>query len=219
MEALWSFMQTDLGLHHLGLFVLAGWALNLTPGPDVFYMVTSALRGGWRSGLLAVAGISAGCLVHVLATTLGLGALLATSATAFTLLKWVGAAYLVWMGLHMLRAKPVAIDVEQAPSLAPRTVFVRGFLSNALNPKVALFFVAFLPQFIHADAPLATWGFALLGVLFTVNALPIGLGYVALAAWLAQRRALMARTLHGVERMAGLMLIGFGAKLALAERV
>ncbi len=218
MNTLLHFIQADLGLHHLGLFVLAGWALNLTPGPDVFYMVTSALRGGWRVGLLAVAGISAGCLVHVAGATLGLGALLMASATAFTVVKWIGAAYLVWMGVQMLRAKPTELSAAQPQAMSAKAVFVGGFLSNALNPKVALSFVAFLPQFVHADAPQATLGIAALGLLFTVNALPIALGYVALAAWLSQRRALMARTLNGVERAAGALFIGFGVKLALTER-
>ena len=92
--------------HHLLLFIAAGWLLNLTPGPDVFYIATHALRSGVRAGIVAGLGITAGCFVHVAAAALGVGALLATSATAFSVLKWVGAAYLVWMGVRMLRARP-----------------------------------------------------------------------------------------------------------------
>ncbi|WP_377702934.1 LysE family translocator, partial [Paracidovorax citrulli] len=92
--------------HHLLLFVAAGWLLNLTPGPDVFYIATHALRSGARAGIVAGLGVTAGCFVHVAAAALGVGALLATSATAFSVLKWAGAAYLVWMGVRMLRARP-----------------------------------------------------------------------------------------------------------------
>lgn len=98
--------MADLGIHHLTLFILAGWALNLVPGPDVFYMVTHALKGSWRAGTVAAAGIFAGCLVHVFAATVGLSALIASSATAFTIVKVLGAAYLVYVGFKMLTSKP-----------------------------------------------------------------------------------------------------------------
>jgi threonine/homoserine/homoserine lactone efflux protein len=217
----------DLGIQNLWLFVVAGWALNLTPGPDVFYMVTHSLKSGWRAGVVAAAGISAGCCVHVAAATVGLSALVTASASAFTLLKWAGAAYLVYVGWHMLTSKsnPNATNVVASHAVFQRAegqidykkVFLQGFYTNVLNPKVALFFLAFLPQFISPASAHPTLAFLFLGVLFNVNSIPVSLGYVTLAAWVSQRSGLVQRGMQGLERAAGALFIGFGIKLALSE--
>ena len=141
------------------MFMAAGWLLNLTPGPDVLYIVTNGLSGGVRAGLVAALGITAGCFVHIFAAALGVSALLGASATAFTVLKWAGALYLLYVGWQLLWSKaPAAMHVvashganTEVKSL--RTIFVKGFWTNVLNPKVALFFLAFVPQFIAPDAP------------------------------------------------------------------
>ncbi len=200
------------------LFIVAGWLLNLTPGPDVLYIVSNSLRGGARAGMVAALGIFAGCFVHVAIATVGLGALLAASAMAFTVVKFVGAAYLLWMGVRLLRASTPG----WAPAAAPAEpdlgrVFRRGFLTNVLNPKVALFFLAFLPQFIAPDASHKTLAFLALGVLFSFNALPVTLGYAWLAAWAANRVQLVHRTMHWLDRAAGVLFVGFGLKLALTD--
>jgi threonine/homoserine/homoserine lactone efflux protein len=205
---------------HLGWFVLAGWLLNLTPGPDVLYIVSNALRQGARAGLVAALGITAGCFVHIFAAALGVGALLATSATAFTVLKWAGAAYLAVMGVRLLLSKaPAAIelDAESGTKAAFKDIFFQGFLTNALNPKVAVFFLAFVPQFIAPGAEHKTWAFIALGVLFNVNAIPINFGYAALAGWASQRLVVVQRGMHWLDRLAGVMFIGFGVKLALTD--
>lgn len=200
------------------LFIAAGWLLNLTPGPDVLYIVSNSLRGGVRAGMVAALGIFAGCFVHVAIATVGLGALLATSATAFTVVKFIGAAYLLWMGVRLLRASTPGWTPEAAPAEPDlRRVFRRGFLTNVLNPKVALFFLAFLPQFIAPDASHKTLAFLALGVLFSVNALPVTLGYAWLAAWAADRVSLVRRAMHWLDRAAGVLFIGFGLKLALTD--
>jgi RhtB (resistance to homoserine/threonine) family protein len=215
----------DLGLQNLWLFILAGWALNLTPGPDVFYMVTHSLKSGWRAGVVAAAGVLAGCLVHVTAATVGLSALITASATAFTALKWVGAAYLVYVGWKMLRSQPNPIAMNSIANYAMNTpansqfgyknVFQQGFLTNALNPKVALFFLAFLPQFISPASAHTSLAFLALGLLFILNSVPVVLGYVFLAAWVSQRASALQRGMHWLERAAGLLFIGFGIRLAL----
>lgn len=210
------------------MFMAAGWLLNLTPGPDVLYIVSSALKNGVRAGAVAALGIVSGCLVHVFAAALGVGALLAASATAFTVLKWVGAAYLVWMGVKLLAAPggswtvPTAADRVMNPSAAARAVdlgrvFRQGFLTNVLNPKVALFFLAFVPQFIAPGTPDKVTAFLLLGLLFSLNSLPINLGYAWVAGWASRRIGTVQRTLHAMDRAAGLMFIGFGLKLALSD--
>jgi RhtB (resistance to homoserine/threonine) family protein len=205
------------------MFIAAGWLLNLTPGPDVLFIVSHALKSGVRAGLVAALGIVCGCFVHVFAAALGVGALLATSATAFTVLKWVGGAYLVWMGLRLLLSRPGVsriVPAEPVPHQARadlRQIYLRGFLTNVLNPKVALFFLAFVPQFIAPDAPDKVTVFLLLGLLFNLNSLPINFGYAWLAAWAARRVQLVQRTLHWLDRVAGAMFLGFGLKLAMSD--
>jgi RhtB (resistance to homoserine/threonine) family protein len=206
-------------LHSLVLFVVAGWLLNLTPGPDVLYIVSSSLKSGVKAGLVAALGITSGCFVHVLAAALGVSALLAASATAFTVLKWIGAAYLLWVGVKLLRAKPAQWHVDAAPpGPAPRLrqVFMGAFWTNVLNPKVAMFFLAFVPQFIAPETSDKALAFVALGALFNVNSLPVNFGWAAAAAWMARQGAIQ-RGMHWLDRVAGAMFIGFGAKLALTD--
>ncbi|NMM86746.1 lysine transporter LysE [Rhodococcus sp. SRB_17] len=205
------------------LFIAAGLLLNLTPGPDVLYIVANALRSGARAGMVAACGITAGCFVHIFAAALGVSALLAASGTAFTLLKWVGAAYLVYVGLRMLLAPaPAAISSGAAgagteSAAALKGIFLRGFWTNALNPKVALFFLAFVPQFIAPGTPHKPLAFLLLGLLFNFNGLWVNLGWALAAAWLGRHAGRVARALHWLERGAGLLFVGFGARLALSD--
>jgi len=205
------------------MFIAAGWLLNLTPGPDVLYIVSSALRSGVRAGLVAALGIVSGCFVHVFAAALGVGALLATSATAFTALKWIGAAYLMWMGIQLLFAKGGGSSIVPADAAREhrpadlRRIYRRGFLTNVLNPKVALFFLAFVPQFIAPGTPDKVAAFLLLGLLFSLNSLPINFGYAWLAGWASRRVGAVQRALHGMDRAAGVMFVGFGLKLAMSD--
>ncbi|MEZ5607749.1 MAG: LysE family translocator [Burkholderiaceae bacterium] len=218
-------------LHTLMLFIAAGLLLNLTPGPDVMYISAHAMRSGLRAGAVAALGISAGCVVHVSAAALGLSALLAASSTAFALLKWLGALYLAWVGVQMLRAamRQNTIDTiaDRANgtsaggqfdlNLPLRTVFRRGFLTNVLNPKVALFFLAFVPQFIAHDAAHPTLAFAALGLLFTFNSTWVNLGWAWAASWVAGRARMLARVTRWLDGVAGAVFIAFAAKLALTE--
>lgn len=213
-------------IDQLLLFVAAGLLLNLTPGPDVLYIVSNALRAGARAGMVAALGITAGCFVHIFAAAVGVSALMAASATAFTVLKWLGTTYLVYMGLGLLFSNTqnaIKIEANEAYSTGTtghkrlRTIFLRGFWTNALNPKVALFFLAFLPQFIApsvANKPLA---FLLLGLLFSFNGLWVNIGWALAAAWLADRATLVQRSMHWLDRVAGVLFVSFGIKLALTE--
>jgi len=219
------------------MFMLAGVLLNLTPGPDVLYIVNQSLRGGVRQGLVAAWGITTGCFVHVAAAALGLGAVLATSAEAFNLIKWIGAAYLLWIGARLLWGTSQALG---GASAAPRhavqghfaqhlsgpasqeatgmsAVFFGAFATNALNPKVALFFLAFVPQFIPAQASDPAWSFVLLGCLFNLNSLLVCMGWALAAAWLAQKAHWLQRSMRQLDRLAGLLFVGFGLRLALTD--
>jgi len=214
--------------HQLLVFIAAGWLLNLTPGPDVLYIVSNALRSGVRAGIVAGLGITAGCFVHIFAAAVGVGALLAASATAFTVLKWVGAAYLLWMGVRMLFAKAsgdggsgaaiAAAQAAPAAAVSLRSVFMGGFWTNVLNPKVAIFFLAFMPQFIAPGTDSKALAFVLLGVLFNLNAIPVNVGWALAAGFMARRVGAVQRGMHWLDRVAGAMFIGFGLKLAFSDR-
>jgi threonine/homoserine/homoserine lactone efflux protein len=174
------------GTHDFLLFVAAGVLLNITPGPDMLYIIGRSTTQGWRAGAAAALGIGAGCVVHIAAAALGLSAVLAASATAFTILKIVGAAYLVYVGISLIRSSRFSSLETPEVAFVPttlRTVFVQGFLTNVLNPKVALFFLAFLPQFINADAPSKALAFLFLGAVFNFN----GTLWNLLVAWSAAR--------------------------------
>ena len=174
------------GTHDFLLFVAAGVLLNITPGPDMLYIIGRSTTQGWRAGAAAALGIGAGCVVHIAAAALGLSAVLAASASAFTILKIVGAAYLVYVGISLIRSSRFSPLETPEVAFVPttlRTVFVQGFLTNVLNPKVALFFLAFLPQFINSDAPSKALAFLFLGAVFNFN----GTLWNLLVAWSAAR--------------------------------
>ncbi len=227
------FTEAMLDAQQVLMFMLAGVLLNVTPGPDVLYIVNQSLRGGVQRGLVAAWGITAGCFVHVAAAALGLGAVLATSADAFNLIKWIGAAYLLWMGGrllwrtcqaagHEVAAQPVAVAGQASDSPSQEasglwTVFFGAFATNALNPKVALFFLAFVPQFIPARAPDPAWSFVLLGCLFNLNSWLVCMGWAVAASWLAHRSNWLQRGMRHLDRLTGVLFVGFGLKLALTD--
>jgi threonine/homoserine/homoserine lactone efflux protein len=204
------------------MFIAAGWLLNLTPGPDVLFIATRSLKHGVRAGLVAALGIVSGCFVHVFAAALGVGALLATSSTAFTVLKWLGAGYLAWMGLRLLLAKGARSSLPRGAELSPEPadlwrVYRQGLLTNVLNPKVALFFLAFVPQFIAPGSDDKVTVFLLLGLLFALSSLPINFGYAWLAGWAARRVGAVQHAMRWMDRAAGLMFVGFGLSLAMSD--
>ncbi|HTH79000.1 MAG TPA: LysE family translocator [Ramlibacter sp.] len=209
-------------LHQLLLFVAAGLLLNLTPGPDVLYIVTNSLRSGAKAGVMAALGINAGCFVHIFAAALGVSALLAASATAFMVLKWLGAIYLLYIGGKLLLARSpdaaqdLAAIARSQPPMPLRSVFLGGFWTNVLNPKVAIFFLAFVPQFIPTGLDHKAIAFIALGALFNINSVFVNAGWAAAAAWMARREAVQ-RGMHWLDRVAGAMFIAFGLKLALTQ--
>jgi threonine/homoserine/homoserine lactone efflux protein len=209
------------GVHDLALFALTVLIVNATPGVDTAFTLVSTLRGGVKAGLAAAAGITAGCIVHTLGAAFGLAALMAASATAFTVIKWVGAAYLAWLALGMLREGLSPGAASTWPAAATPTgalsLFHRGFLTNVLNPKVALFFLALLPQFIDADAPHKTGAFLFLGAWFVVQGFLFLAAFVLLVAPL--RRWQPGPGLRrGLNLASGGVFALLAARLAVAER-
>ena len=209
------------GTQHLWLFIVSGLLLNITPGPDSLFIMARSATQGWRAGFVACWGVGSGVFVHVFAAALGLSALLATSATAFAVVKVMGAAYLVWIGLGMLRAKAggAADVVDAAPRvIAYRDIFRQGFLTNVLNPKVALFFLAFVPQFIAPDAPSKPLAFIVLGTIFDINGMLWCHALALFTAFASRRLNVGAAVGRWLNRTMGAVFVALGAKLALAAR-
>jgi threonine/homoserine/homoserine lactone efflux protein len=208
-----------LGIHEFWLFILSGLLLNITPGPDTAYILGRSIQLGWRGGAAAAIGICTGCLVHVFAAAIGLSALLMASSTAFAVLKLAGAAYLLFTGIAMLlwRSRPLVEVVAQGDETSLRQVFWQGALTNVLNPKVALFFLAFLPQFVAADSPHKTAAFLLLGGIFIFNSTLWCLGIAAFAARAASSIRRSDGGMVWINRVLGGLFVYLGFRVAMLE--
>ena len=209
------------GIHDLPLFIVSGLLLNIAPGPDSLLIMARSAQQGWRAGAAAALGIGAGTLVHITAAALGLSALLATSAAAFTVLKLLGAAYLLYVGIGLLRTRATTSVSPRADAIAPlplSSIFRQGLLTNVLNPKVALFFLAFVPQFIAPDSPDKALAFVVLGSIFNVNGTLWCLALAAFTAGASSRIRLPARAGVWLNRTIGALMLSLGVKLALSSR-
>jgi threonine/homoserine/homoserine lactone efflux protein len=200
----------------LGLFAVAAFLLLITPGPAVLYIVTRSMDQGRRAGLVSVAGVHAGTLVHIGAAAAGLSAVLTASALAFSVVKYLGAAYLVYLGVRRLLDRSVAAAPADVPAVRLRRAFVDGFVVNLLNPKTALFFLAFLPQFVDVERGHVGSQILVLGLMF------VGLGLVtdglyALGAGSAGRWLRASPRFLASERwVSGGMYIGLGVAATFA---
>ncbi|MYN19511.1 LysE family transporter [Rugamonas sp. FT107W] len=216
------------GIHDLTLFIVSGLLLNIMPGPDSLLIMTRSATQGWHAGSAAALGIGAGTMIHIIAAALGLSALLATSAAAFTAVKWIGAAYIVYVGIGMLRARlraeaddAAAAEIAvrgAAQPLAYRKIFFQGFLTNVLNPKVALFFLAFVPQFISADSASKPLAFIVLGCIFNFNGMLWCNGLAVFTAFASARLKVKPLAALWLNRVTGGLFLALGLRLALAEQ-
>lgn len=223
-----------LGTHSLGVFAATVFVVNATPGVDMMFTLAKTLRHGVAGGVAAALGIVAGCVVHTLVAAFGLAALLAASATAFALVKWAGAAYLVWLAIGMLRARgaPTSAPVDAtagAPGGDAATppdratgrllgrLFRQGLLTNVLNPKIAIFFLALLPQFIDAGAADKLVAFLFLGAWFVLQGALFMIAFVLLVAPLRRWRA-SAAWRRGLNAAGAAIFVWLAARLALVER-
>ncbi|MCH1918722.1 LysE family translocator [Shewanella sp. A3A] len=208
------------GIHDLALFILSGFLLNLAPGPDSLLIMAKTGARGWRAGSVTTFGICSGMFVHIVAAALGLSALLASSALAFTVIKIAGGAYLIYMGVKALLSK--ASSNSGAPTVnasqSYRQMYLQGFMTNALNPKVALFFLAFVPQFIAHDASNKALAFIILGLIFCINSLIYCHILVGLTAIARQKIKSNGKITAILNKVLGTLFISLGVKLALASR-
>ena len=199
------------------LFIGVSWALILAPGPDMLYVITRGIAHGRRAGILSAIGVVCGILVHTTAAALGLTLILQTSALAFLLVKYIGAAYLIYLGIKSWRDNSTLSLQTPVPTVTSSAVFWQGVLSNVLNPKIAIFFLAFLPQFVDKGSSSVAWQMIFLGVTFACFGLCFLLvvGYFSgtIGRWLTHRR----QYTQSLQRLAGGILIGLGIRLAFTE--
>lgn len=212
----------DYSWAHWLTFFGAAFALEIAPGPDLLFIAAQTGRHGRGHGFAAMFGLWTGALVHVAATVLGLAAILARSAVAFSIIKWVGAAYLVWLGCQSLLAAQRGGDDVETPAASPApsrwAAYRQGILVDLLNPKVALFFLAFIPQFVVDGAGPVAAQLALHGLLLFAVAAVIEPALIVLGDRLMRLLKGRRRLAAWAERGVGAIFIGLGARLAAAHR-
>jgi threonine/homoserine/homoserine lactone efflux protein len=198
-----------------GLFFTAAFILAITPGPGIFYVLTRSIKGGRREGFASAMGTAVGGFVHVIAAALGLSAILATSAVAFGVVKYAGAAYLIYLGLRTLLNRDGVAETAVFTQTSNRTAFYQGITTEALNPKTALFFLAFIPQFINPDGQVF-WSFIVLGTISVLLNTSADFIVAILADPISRQLKKSARLRTGQRLFSGLALIALGTFVALA---
>jgi len=201
------------------LFAFASLVLNITPGNDMLYVATRSASQGVKAGIVSSLGVAGGCIVHLLAAVIGLSAIIANSAVAFDIIKYIGAAYLVYLGIRSFLSKQNKFNLNDKIEKKPLSkLFWQGVFTNVLNPKVALFFLAFLPQFIHPEKGNAALQILILGLWFnfsgTIVNIIVAMLFGKLGNWLADKQAFI----KWQSKITGLLLVGLGIKVALSSR-
>jgi threonine/homoserine/homoserine lactone efflux protein len=200
------------------VFFITSIILIITPGQDMILVMSRSISQGWKAGVSTAAGVSVGLLGHTILATLGLGALLRTSEVLFTAMKLIGGAYLFYLGIKLIRNGHSGLNINNLPSASLRKMFFQGILSNISNPKIAIFYFAYLPQFIPSSAENPTTLLFVLGSAFALLTFfikgPIGYGAGILSGWLRSRPSVIG----WVNRSSGMVLIGLGLRLALERR-
>ena len=206
------------GIENYFGFVIAGILLNITPGNDTVYVLTRSIAQGKKAGIYSVLGISAGCLVHILFAALGLSTILSTSAFAFSIVKYVGVVYLTYLGIKMIIDKS-SLDINLSENSTEQNfkTFYQGALTNIFNPKVALFFLSFLPQFINTDVASNAFPFLILGLTFLTTGTLWCLFLAYSASFLSSRLNKNKNIEKYLKKISGLVFILLGIKLALTK--
>jgi threonine/homoserine/homoserine lactone efflux protein len=198
-------------------FLVAALALNLAPGPDMLYVIGRSVGQGRKAGVVSAIGIFAGCWVHILAAAVGIAALLRSSPMAFNVVRYAGAAYLLYLGVKMI-AQRSRLETQQLPSESLSNIFRQGVITNLLNPKVALFFLAFLPQFVDARRGSVALQILFLGLVFNLGGTLVNLGVAYAGGTLGDLLRRSPRFALVQKWFTGLVFIGLGARLAWQRR-
>lgn len=204
---------------NLYLFFITSLLLNLTPGNDMLYVASRSVSQGVRAGIVSALGVFVGCFVHILAAVLGLSIIISRSAYLFQLIKFAGVGYLIYLGIRALLAKPSDNKTEEKPAKAKYWALLKqGALTNALNPKVAIFFLSFLPQFVDPASPVLKWQLLTLGIWFAAQGTLV---LVIVACILGKTKDFFNKNPKAwaiQEKITGLILIGLGIKIAFAAK-
>ena len=208
-----------ISLNDFLLFAFASLMLNITPGNDMLYVATRSTSQGIKAGIVSAIGITGGCIVHLMAAVVGLSAIIANSAIAFDIIKYAGAAYLIYLGIKAFLSKQNNFNVDSnIQKLSLTGLFWQGVLTNVLNPKVALFFLAFLPQFIHPEKGNTSMQILLLGLWFnfsgTIVNVMVAVLFGKLGNWLSDKQGFV----KWQNKVTGFLLVGLGIKIALSSR-
>jgi threonine/homoserine/homoserine lactone efflux protein len=203
-----------MGIDTFGVFMLATLALNLTPGPDMLYVLGRSMGQGRRAGVVSALGVGVGILVHMSAVALGLSALIREVPTAYEAIRYAGAAYLLFLGARTWLERENVAKAPEAPDALWR-VFRQGVVTNVLNPKVALFFLAFLPQFVDAASGQVGVQIVLLGLAFDVSGTSVNIGVALLAGWLGDRLRRNPRLARAQRLFIGGVFVALAVRLAL----
>lgn len=211
------------GTQDLTIFIVSGLLLNMAPGPDSLLIMSRSAAQGWRAGSMAALGIGTGTFVHIFAAALGLSAIIATSSNAFLILKYIGAIYLAYIGVKLLFDKQnPSVEISNYNSknneISYRKIYIQGFLTNVLNPKVAVFFVAFVPQFISPDASNKAAAFILLGLIFNFNGM-LWCHFIAITTALASKKIRVSKVIaFWLNKFIGVIFVSLGIKLAFTQQ-
>lgn len=207
-----------MSIENFWLFALACFMLNITPGNDMLYVIARSTGQGVKAGIISSLGIMGGCLVHTFAAVVGLSAIIAESALAFDIIKYVGAAYLVYLGIRSILSKRKTFQINSSIThLSYKKLFWQGVITNVLNPKVALFFLAFLPQFVNLESDNVNGQILLLGIWFDISGtlvnILVAILFGRIGSWLNRSPTIV----QWQERITGMMLVALGIKVALSS--
>jgi threonine/homoserine/homoserine lactone efflux protein len=208
-----------MGIENFWVFAVAALLLNLTPGNDMLYVAARSASQGIKAGVVSSIGIFVGCLVHIVAAVVGLSAIIAQSAVAFNIIKYLGAAYLIYLGIRSIVSKRRILHLKKKMQpLSYKNIFWQGVITNVLNPKVALFFLAFLPQFINIHSGDTYWQILFLGTWFDIGGTLVNIIVAVLFGKIGNWLSRSPRFIQWQERITGAMLIALGIKVALGSR-
>jgi threonine/homoserine/homoserine lactone efflux protein len=207
--------------HDFIIFAFATLMLNLTPGNDMIYVASRSTGQGVKAGIVSALGVMAGCMVHIIGSVAGLSAIIASSATAFDILKYTGAAYLIYLGIRSwIGSKKSPFQIKEKVELQSyRKIFVQGLITNVLNPKVALFFLAFLPQFMDKYSSHPQWRILFLGIWFDFSGTVVNIAVAILFGRMGNSLATKPGFVRMQERVSGLVLIALGIKVGLSSKI
>lgn len=201
------------------VFIITSVIIIITPGQDMVLVMSRSIAQGQGAGVTTALGVSTGLMGHTLLATFGLGALLMASETLFTLIKFIGAGYLIYIGIQLFRSKEHTLAMKDLPSITYKKMFMQGALSNISNPKITIFYFSYLPQFVIPNGGSETFQLFILGTIFALVTFFIKgpVGYIA--GMLAEYIKARPHVLGGIHKTSGLILVGLGIKLALEKRV